>query len=493
MLLLITALTIVLYALLTIPSYLRLRRFPGPPLAQISHLYLFLVALSSRAYKIHMRTRRLYGPGLIRIAPDTLITDDPTIIRRINAPHSGYTKGPWYSVMRLDPYRHTMVSSPDAAFHDDIKARVAPGYSGREVPSMEGDVDSVLMELKGLMERKYVDDGESGLRVMDWGVVAQWFTLDVLTRVVYGREFGYLAREEDVFGYVGAMEDMGIFFALCSDVPALGRILLSRPVLRLLGPKVGDKRGFGVLMRMAKEVVAERFEQGKLDKPDMLGSFIRRGLPQRQCEVELLAQLVAGSDTTANVFRVALHLAISTPRVYNRLQQEIDDAVAAGQISRPVTAAEGKKLAYLRAFLDECLRFTPPVSLLFPRVVPPKGDTLDGKFVPGGTNIATDFWSMGRRVDIFGEDACVFRPERFLEASPEKKSRMEKTTDMFFGNGRYMCTGKTLAWMEMNKLFIELLRDYDFQMIDPETPYTRSHRALFVIRNMKMRVARRNV
>lgn len=110
----------------------------------------------------------------------------------------------------------------------------------------------------------------------------------------------------------------------------------------------------------------------------------------------------------------------------------------------------------IQAFLNECLRFSPPVSLLFPRVVPPKGDTIDGKFVPGGTSIGTDFWSMGRRVDIFGEDADVFRPERFLEAPPEKKSTMEKTADMMFGSGRYMCVGKTLAWMEMNKLFVEV-------------------------------------
>ena len=92
--------------------------------------------------------------------------------------------------------------------------------------------------------------------------------------------------------------------------------------------------------------------------------------------------------------------------------------------------------------------------MLLPKVVPPEGDTLDGRFVPGGTSIAIDFWSMGRRTDIYGEDVSVFRPERFLEASPEKKLEMEKTTELMFGSGRYMCVGKAMAMLEFTKLFV---------------------------------------
>ena len=170
----------------------------------------------------------------------------------------------------------------------------------------------------------------------------------------------------------------------------------------------------------------------------------------------MLALLVAGSDTTANLLRVALFLLATTPRVYRKLQTEIDQGIASGQISNPVTGAQGKSLSFLQAFLQECLRFNPPVSLLFPKVVPPEGDTLDGTFIPGGTKIGTDFWSMGRRADIFGADVSVFRPERFLEASPTERTRMEKTTDLMFGYGRYMCPGKAMAWLEMNKLFVEV-------------------------------------
>ncbi|KAK4212592.1 cytochrome p450 [Rhypophila decipiens] len=515
-------LLILYYIVDAIIAWRKLRHFPGPFLASFSLLWLFRVALSGKAYKIRMALRHRYGEGmLIRISPDMLITDDPGIFQRINGVHNGYNRGDWYSVMRFDPYQHTMISSTDTAFHDDVKARMAAGYTGREVPAMECEIDEQIANLKSLFERKYLST-DSVVKPMDWGLVAQYFTLDALTKVAFGDAFGYLETDSDVYEYIKTVEDSTLYFALCSDIPWIGKILTSRLVLRLAGPSVSDRTGLGVTMAVAKQVVSARFDGNPeaLIQQDMLaspiplsgkkrGSFIRHGLPRRQCEAELPTQLVAGSDTTANFLRTALLFIATIPHVYHRLQNEIDDAISSGQISNPATNVEAKKLSYLQAFLLESLRFSPPISLLFPKVVPAKGDILESKSVPGGTKIAVDFWSMGRRTDIYGQDAMAFRPERFLDATPEKRAVMERTTDLMFGYGRYMCPGKAMAWLEMNKLFIEvsicgsmiciscakavvkLLRDFDFQVLDPEMPLTRSHHALFVVRNMRMRVTKR--
>ncbi|KAM7197460.1 cytochrome p450 [Naviculisporaceae sp. PSN 640] len=489
-----TCLLILYYIVGAVIAWRKLRHFPGPFLASFSLLWLFRVALSGKAYKIRMALRHRYGEGrLIRISPDMLITDDPGILQRINGVHNGYSRGDWYSVMRFDPYQHTMISSTDTAFHDDVKARMAAGYTGREVPGMENEIDEQIANLKSLIERKYIST-DSVVKPMDWGLVAQYFTLDSLTKVAFGDAFGYLQTDSDVYEYIKTVEDSTVYFALCSDIPWIGQILTSKLVLRLAGPSVSDKTGLGVTMAVAKQVVTARFDGNPdaLNQQDIQqGSFIRHGLPRRQCEAELPTQLVAGSDTTANFLRTALLFIASIPHVYHRLQKEIDDAISSGQISNPATNVEAKKLKYLQAFLLESLRFSPPISLLFPKVVPAKGDILESKSVPGGTKIAVDFWSMGRRTDIYGQDAMVFRPERFLDATSEKRAVMEKTTDLMFGYGRYSCPGKAMAWLEMNKLFIELLRDFDFQVLDPEMPLTRSHHALFVIRNMRMRVTKR--
>lgn len=80
----------------------------------------------------------------------------------------------------------------------------------------------------------------------------------------------------------------------------------------------------------------------------MLGAFVRHGVTQRQCEIEVPFQLVAGSDTTATAIRgTMLHLATAR-HAYVKLQQEIDKAAAEGRISSPLTFEEAKKLEYLQ-------------------------------------------------------------------------------------------------------------------------------------------------
>ena len=93
--------------------------------------------------------------------------------------------------------------------------------------------------------------------------------------------------------------------------------------------------------------------------------------------------------------------------------------------------------------------------MLFPRTVPKGGDTLDGKFIPEGTQIAFDSWSFGRRKDVYGEDVDVFRPERFADAPRQDRLRMERHTEMIFSSGRFKCAGQAMAHLEMNKVFPE--------------------------------------
>jgi cytochrome P450 len=173
-------------------------------------------------------------------------------------------------------------------------------------------------------------------------------------------------------------------------------------------------------------------------------------------------QIAAGSDTTANVIRATLLLLCTAPHVYQRLQTEIDNGAASGAISSPITHAEARAaLPYLQAIIYESMRYHPPAFTLLPKVVPPEGDTLPGGyFVPGGTMLATSNLGMMRHAPTFGEDVDVFRPERFMDARPERRLEMERTTELIFGIGGFMCAGKTVAFMELNKIFVEVSTPY---------------------------------
>jgi cytochrome P450 len=60
-----------------------------------------------------------------------------------------------------------------------------------------------------------------------------------------------------------------------------------------------------------------------------------------------------------------------------------------------------------------------------------------------------------RNTKIWGDDASLFRPERWLEGDAEELQKKELNLEMVFGYGRYQCLGKNIARLELNKIFVE--------------------------------------
>jgi cytochrome P450 len=104
----------------------------------------------------------------------------------------------------------------------------------------------------------------------------------------------------------------------------------------------------------------------------------------------------------------------------------------------------------------EGIRMRPVVTYDHYRVVPPGGDTIAGIWVPGGTAIGHNHFGMMRNKRIFGDDVDVFRPERYLDQPNGEE--MQRTVELVFGTGRWMCVGKQVALMKLNKIFWEVRR-----------------------------------
>jgi cytochrome P450 len=154
-----------------------------------------------------------------------------------------------------------------------------------------------------------------------------------------------------------------------------------------------------------------------------------------------------------------------------------------------------RDLPYLQAVVREGLRVHPPVTDVVPKLVPKDGDmvTVAGKqyFLPGGTNISYNAWGVHRDKAMFGADADLFRPERWLlqdsESDQERLNAMRRTTEMIFGYGKYQCLGKSIAWLEITKVMFEVwqsklsgyacadgeqfLRHFDWALATPEKPW----------------------
>lgn len=139
----------------------------------------------------------------------------------------------------------------------------------------------------------------------------------------------------------------------------------------------------------------------------------------------------------------------------------------------------------------------PPVTGLLAKQVPPEGAWIDGnKFAPPGTWIAWNSWGMQRDRNMFGQDADVFRPERWLPPSPteDDMARLEKMTEtvgLCFGYGRFGCLGKPVAMMELNKGIFEIVQRYDMQLVDLAQPFTETCVGFFLHSDMMVRVTKR--
>lgn len=327
---------------------------------------------------------------------------------------------------------------------------------------------------------------------------SHFYTLDSFGEIAYSQSFGSLDTDSDVLGIVKTGD---VTFPLLSAVHNHHKIfqtIQKWPFYYLL-PREGDKVGFGRVFGLALEIVNKRSrevgEEGVDKKRDMLQSMMDNGLEGDELRSEVAMSFFVGSDTVASAIRMTMLLLMTHPAVYRRLQDEIDDSTEKGRISRPVTNDEAKRhLPYMQAVIQESLRLFPPSSIVpFFKEVPETGDTVDGYYLPKGTTIGTGcvMWSMNRDEDFWSPDANLFRPERWLEANEERRTEMERCVDLIFGSGKFVCAGKKIAFMQMNKLFPELLRGYNWSLPDPLRLPTIDNPTIWDIHGLMVRIEKR--
>lgn len=116
-------------------------------------------------------------------------------------------------------------------------------YSGKKVEDLEARVDQNVMALVRLIETRYV----SVNRPFDFGRKAQYFELDVITDLAFGKPFGDLATDSDVHGYISTMESVMPAIMLTTVLPWL-LDLLSWPLFKWMLPSDRDAAGVGRTM-----------------------------------------------------------------------------------------------------------------------------------------------------------------------------------------------------------------------------------------------------
>ncbi|KAJ5836309.1 hypothetical protein N7447_002335 [Penicillium robsamsonii] len=486
-----------LYIFRVITTYAKLMQFKGPSGTGISNWPHSMAILGRNCHEWYAEVNKKHGP-IARVAPHVLITSSPEVWMHVNN-KPGYKRSDWYyRATRIEYRRDNVFSQTDNAKHEQRRKQMAPGYSGRENTGLEGSVNERVQEFLGLIRSKYISS-DRHVVPMDLAKKVQYFTLDVISSVGLGKAFGMLQSDHDVDDYLQSSEE-GLAIGNTALAMGLAWITQMPFIGRFIAPSPKDNNGFGKMMATCFRLVDERAASSSNERSDMLASFMRHGLAGDELRTEALEQIIAGSDTTASAIRGTLLYLITNPRVYFKLQFEVDNAVRDGRAPSTgeglVTAAQAKSLPYLQAVIREGLRVAPPVANIFPRDVPAGGDTVvvDGEsvFLPGGTYIGYSAYAMHRSEKIYGKDADTYRPERWLDSDPVKLAAMVRTNDLIFGYGKFQCLGKPVAQIEIGKMIFELLRNFDLALINPTHPWdARNYLGLFAISDMWVQVTER--
>jgi cytochrome P450 len=110
------------------------------------------------------------------------------------------------------------------------------------------------------------------------------------------------------------------------------------------------------------------------------------------------------------------------------------------------------------------------MCLLLERHVPAEGATICGEHIPAGTIVGINAWVLHYDEKVFPEPE-KFTPERWLERGEKKLLEMEKSF-FAFGAGSRTYLGKNISLMEMTKIVLQLLREFEVGLKEPKKEWT---------------------
>lgn len=315
-----------------------------------------------------------------------------------------------------------LFSTKNDEFHAKQKRSVATAYSMTSMLAFEPYVDNCSELFFRRLDELYVNPQQP----CDLGKWLQLYAMDVIAEVTFGKRFGCLEEGGDVGGLIATIDQFLVYASVIGQVPYLHKFLFGNPLLPYVFPKLDS---INHVVKFTLERITEREHDTERHK-DFLGRLYDAKAEGKMQAVDTIrhssANVFAGSDTTAIALRSAIDGLLRHPDCYRKLQAEIDQRRAEGNLSLPVRYAEAQQMPYLQAVLKEGMRYHPSVSFLLERHVPKGGAVICNTRIPEHTIVGVNAWVVHRDKHVFGEDADVFRPERWLEADEAQLKAMER-------------------------------------------------------------------
>lgn len=187
------------------------------------------------------------------------------------------------------------------------------------------------------------------------------------------------------------------------------------------------------------EIGARRYDLAGSDRDDVLSMLVRPQphepgfMSDREVRDEILTLLIAGHETTATALSWTFERIVRHPEAMAMLREDL----------------EGGSENYLYACVREAMRQRPVLPVTARKLVQPiqYGEVV----IPAGWTLMSCIYLLHHDTDFY-EDPEVYRPERFISQSPNKRVWLP------FGAGSRHCIGHSLATMAVKGLLGSVIR-----------------------------------
>ncbi|KAL8742097.1 MAG: hypothetical protein Q9190_005373 [Brigantiaea leucoxantha] len=210
-------------------------------------------------------------------------------------------------------------------------------------------------------------------------------------------------------------------------------------------------------------------ERGKPLQNNLINSLLDHISEHQVVADAAMNYLSAGRDTTAQSLTWTLYLLLRHPNIQEPLLDELYDLFPSKATSAPLNldldTVQPSHLPYTYSIFTESLRLYPPVPFELKECVAPTTFP-DGTWLPKGAVVLWVPWAMGRSYDIWGADAEIFKPERWL-STDRKTIQLQKSPYEFpvFNAGPRSCLGKKLAELLAVDVLARMMWRYDFEEV----------------------------
>ncbi|KAG9443567.1 hypothetical protein H6P81_014907 [Aristolochia fimbriata] len=212
-------------------------------------------------------------------------------------------------------------------------------------------------------------------------------------------------------------------------------------------------------------------EEQRRRGPEENGSFIDvlMNLKQRGDHTEfdvtddiikavIMDVFVAGTESSSNILSWAMSELVRNPMIMAKAQEEVR-WVFRGK--KRVSESDLQQLIYVKLIVKETLRLHPSAPLLLPRECR-EDCVVNGYFIPAKTRVLVNAWAIGRDPEFWGDDAAIFKPERFLNKQIDFRGANFEFIP--FGAGRRICPGITFGLANVELPLALLLYHFDWKL-----------------------------